>query len=104
MTGRARVAQPEDLSTLRTGGVVEFAPTLVHALGDRSGGRVRFIGPTNLLTYRYVSCEHPQELLDVLMSYSLPDHWLEDDEGSVFRVGCMYGAEIEGATTREPAP
>lgn len=96
MTARARVAQPGDL-----------APTLIHALGDRSGGRVCFIGPTNLVTYRYVSCEHPQELLDVLASGMLEaygrDYWMEADDGSVFRVGAMYGAEIEGTTNREPA-
>lgn len=79
------------------------SPTLVHAIGDRSGGRVRFIGPTNLLTYRYVSCEHPQELLDAVRVSLGPDSWLEDDDGCLFRLGCMYGAEIEGTTSREPA-
>lgn len=73
-----------------------LAPTLLHALGDPENRkqRVRFIGPTNLVVHKYVACEHPRELLEALKVYDFDSRWFEAHDGSIFRVGAMYGAEI----------
>lgn len=79
-----------------------YGPSLVRAIGTGASGRVTFVGPTGA---HDVSCDDPNELLDVLATGVLPQSiWLRSDSGVAFRLEAMYTAEVSTALPPDPAP
>lgn len=72
------------------------APTLVHAIGDRSGGRVQ-LRTCTMEPYAYVSCEHPAELLDAIRLCMTRDSWLECDDGRIVQLRYVVQARVADA-------
>lgn len=57
----------------------EFAPSVDHATGDRSGGRVELL--VEHLPTMFISCEYPDEMIKAI-SWSLVDSsFIECDRG-----------------------
>lgn len=74
-------------------------PSLNHAIGDRSGGRVR-LRTVTLEPYGYVSCEYPEEFLAAMRMCMTPDMWVSCDDGVILQVRHIVKAEIAtGETT-----
>ena len=76
-------------------------PSLMHAIGDRSGGRVRLY-PVRGMVYRFVSCEHPQEFVDALHYCCGPAHWIETDDGTFLQLAHVVEVDIVPDLSRQP--
>lgn len=70
------------------------APTLVHAIGNGTGGRVQ-IRTCTLEPYGYVACDHPDEFLEVLKTMLGPNSWIQCDDGRVIQVRHVVQAVVD---------
>lgn len=79
--------------------VFRLAPSLVHAIGNREGGRVRLTPitmATSTGTFSFVSCQYPQELLEAMAMCMSADSWIACDDGEMLQLRYIVKAEIEG--------